>query len=62
MPQISSVLQVAGAVALVVAAFILFGLGVAVLTLAVVCLVFGVALEVVPCPAPVVEREKPGEV
>lgn len=62
MPHISSVLQVAGAVALVAAAFILFGLGVAVLTLAVVCLVFGVALELTARPAPVSEHEKPGEV
>ena len=63
--QIGSGLQVIGAVALVLAAFVFGGLGWALLALAVVCLVFGVAIELAAKPAAVeaepVAREKPGE-
>ena len=69
--QIGSGLQVIGAVALVCAAFVFGGVGLALLALAVVCLVFGIAIEheavpatsaVVPEDLTDVAREKPGEV
>ena len=64
--QIGSGLQVIGAVALVCAAFVFGGLGWALLAVAVVCLVFGVAVEVAAkspaIDAEPVAREKPGEV